>query len=254
VFQAIENAFGRLFFISGGVVLLFGQSLLDIRFARGDVRRLARQFYEIGVQTLPLAALIGFFTGMIIALNIGIPMKEFGAEDRIGSFLAIAILREFAPVFTAFILAARVGAAMTAELGTMAVSEEIDSLRVMGIKPSRYLGMPRVVASLIMSPLLTAYSMATGLIGGWLLAKTYLGVPTTLYWDRVFASADMEELRRGLIKALVFGAVYSSICVFQGINTTGGAEGVGRSTTRAVVLSLTMILVADFLLMRAMFE
>ncbi len=249
----IESAFGRLFTISGGVVLVFGQSLLEFRLSRHDVRRLLTQMMRIGVHTLPLAAMIGLFTGMIFALNMGLPLKDFGIEDRIGSILGVAIIRELAPVFTAFIIAARVGAAMTAELGTMAVSDEIDSLRVLGIRPMRYLAMPRIVASMIMNPLLTVYSTATGLVGGMLLSKTYLGVAPTIFWDRVLSATDFKEINTGLMKALAFGALYSAICVYHGMNTRGGAEGVGRSTTRAVVVSLTMILVADFLLTRWMF-
>jgi phospholipid/cholesterol/gamma-HCH transport system permease protein len=252
MFASIERLFQNLFVTSGGVTLLFIQSLLDIRLRPTDVHRLLRQMVVIGVQTLPLAMMIGFFTGMIIALNVGVPLQEFGQEDRIGNFLGLAMVREFGPVFTAFILAARVGAAMTAELGTMAVGEEVDSLRVLGIKPSRYLAMPRIVASLLMNPILTTYATATGLFGGMLLAQVYLGVASEQFWFRVFEYMDWEEIRTGLIKAIVFGGLYSSICVYYGLKTTGGAEGVGRSTTRAVVISLTMILVADFLLTRAL--
>ncbi len=249
---SIEQIFKNLFVTSGGVLLLFVQSLLDIRFRTGDIQRLLRQMVVIGVQTLPLAMMIGFFTGMIIALNVGIPLREFGQEDRIGTFLGLAMVREFGPVFTAFILAARVGASMTAELGTMAVGEEVDTLRVLGIKPTRYLAMPRIVASLLMNPILTTYATATGLFGGMLLAEVYLGVPREQFWMRVFEYMDWSEIGTGLTKAFVFGALYSTICVYYGLKTTGGAEGVGRSTTRAVVISLTMILVSDFLLTRAL--
>ncbi len=252
MFASIEKAFLNLFVTSGGVLVLFVHSLLEIRFRAGDMRRLLRQMVVIGVQTLPLAVMIGFFTGMIIALNVGVPLKEFGQEDRIGTFLGLAMVREFGPVFTAFILAARVGAAMAAELGTMIVGEEVDSLRVLGIKPVRYLAMPRIVASLLMNPILTTYATTTGLFGGMLLAEVYLGVPREQFWYRVYEFMDWEEIRTGLIKSLVFGALYSSICVYYGLKTTGGAEGVGQSTTRAVVISLTMILVSDFLLTRAL--
>lgn len=253
MWNLIESAFGRLFLVSGGVLLLFFQSLGQLRLTSRDMKRLLRQMVSIGVNTLPLAAAIGFFTGMIFALNMGIPLRDFGVQDTIGGILGVAIVRELAPVFTAFILAARVGAAMTAELGTMAVSEEVDSLRVMGIRPSRYLAMPRIVSSLIMNPLLTVYSTATGLTGGALLSYAYLGVSHQTYWDRVFRIVDMREVSTGLAKALAFGALYSTICVYHGLTTTGGAEGVGRSTTSSVVMSLTAILVADFLLTRAMF-
>ncbi len=190
---------------------------------------------------------------MIFSLNLGLPLKDFGVEDRIGSALGVALVRELAPVFTAFILAARVGAAITAELGTMSVSEEIDSLRVMGISPDRYLAMPRIVGALLISPLLTVYSCAAGMIGGQLLAKSYFSVSNTVFWTRVYQSIDFKEIGTGLLKSVVFAALYSAICVHFGMTTRGGAEGVGRSTTRAVVVSLSAILVADFLLTRALF-
>lgn len=253
MWSRIERGFGELFMVSGGVILLFGQSLADVRLARRDFRRLLRQMVGIGVNTLPLASMIGLFTGMIFALNMGIPLRDYGVENNIGAILGVALVRELAPVFTAFILSARVGAAMSAELGTMAVSEEIDSLRVMGIRPTRYLAMPRVVASLVMNPLLTVYSTAAGLLGGMLLARTYLGVPYQVFWDSLLNAVDMKEITTGLVKALVFGALYSTICVYYGLGARGGAEGVGRATTRAVVTSLTMVLIADFLLTRLLF-
>jgi phospholipid/cholesterol/gamma-HCH transport system permease protein len=253
MWSTIENAFGRLFAVSGGVLLLFGRSVADVRICRRDLGRLLGQMNAIGVHTFPLAVMIGLFTGMIFALNMGLPLRDYGAQNNIGGILGVALVRELAPVFTAFILAARVGAAITAELGTMAVSDEIDSLRVLGIRPTRYLATPRIVASLVMNPILTTYSCAAGMLGGALLAHTYLGVGPSTYWDHLFRVMDLKEINTGLIKALVFGGLYSSICVYYGLTTTGGAQGVGRSTTRAVVASLTSILVADFLLTRALF-
>ena len=250
----LEKGFGELFMVSGGVLLLFGQSLAEVRLARRDVYRLLRQMVGIGVNTLPLAVMIGLFTGMIFALNMGMPMQEYAMENNIGGVLGVALVRELAPVFTAFILAARVGAAMTAEIGTMAVSEEIDSLRVIGIRPTRYLAMPRVVASLIMNPLLTVYSTAAGIFGGMVLSRTYFGVGYPVFWDSMFNAIDMKEIGTGLMKALVFGGLYSTICIYYGMTAAGGAEGVGRATTRAVVTSLTMILIADFLVTRLMFS
>lgn len=253
MWNRIERGFGHLFLVSGGCMLLFAQSLGDVRLGRRDIQRLVHQMVVIGVNTLPLAVMIGLFTGMIFALNTGIPMRDYGLESNIGNALGVALVRELAPVFTAFVLAARVGAAMTAELGTMAVSEEIDSLRVMGIRPTRFLAMPRIVASLIMNPLLTVYSTGAGLLGGMVLCETYFNVPYMVFWDGMLATMDMQEINTGLTKAFVFGALYSTICVYFGMTASGGAEGVGRATTRGIVSSLTMILVADFVLTRAFF-
>lgn len=249
---AIESTFERTFRTSGGIFLLFWQSLSEVRWCRQDRRRLLIQMVEIGWQTAPLAMMVGFFTGMIIALNVGVPLRDFGQESQVGGILGLAMVREFGPVFTAFILAARVGAAMTAEIGTMTVGEEVDTLRVMGIRPARYLAMPRIVASLLMNPILTTYATALGLIGGMILSKVYLGVSSELFWMRVYDLVTWEEIRTGLLKALTFGGIYSTVCVYQGLTCEGGAEGVGKATTRGVVLSLTLILVADFLLTRAL--
>jgi len=251
--KTVEAFFHALFYNSGAVLVRFLHSLACLRLTSNDVRRILGQMAIVGMHTLPIATVFGLFTGMIFSLNLGLPLRDFGVEDRIGSALGVALVRELAPVFTAFILAARVGAAMAAELGTMSVSDEIDSLRVMGIDPDRYLAMPRIVASLVINPLLTVYSCAAGFVGGKLLAWSYFDVSAQIFWDRVFDSVDLKEINTGLLKALVFAGLYSSICVHFGMTTRGGAEGVGRTTTRAVVVSLSAILLADFLLTRALF-
>lgn len=253
MFKQIETFFFQLFQVSGGSTLLVFQALMEIRFSARDISRILKQMVVIGVQSFPLAVMIGFFTGMIFSLNFGIPLKSFGAEDNIGGILGVAMIRTLGPVFTAFILAARIGSAMTAEIATMSVSNEIDSMRVMGIKPVRFLVMPRILASIIVNPVLTVYSCAAGLVGGWLLARAYLDVTDSTYWNQVFLQVDVKEIQTGFIKTFVFAIIYSSICVYQGLITKGGAAGVGKSTTRAVVYSLTMILVADFLITRFMF-
>ena len=163
------------------------------------------------------------------------------------------MIKEMAPVFTAFIIAARVGAAMTAELGTMAVNEEINVLRVLGIRAQRYLVMPRVVAALTMMPALTAYSTIIGLVGGAVVANTYFGVSFTTYRIETFRYVTLDELWKALIKAVVFGAIYSSVCCYYGLTTRGGAKGVGKSTTTAVVGSLSGVLVANYLLTRYLY-
>ncbi|MGF1573113.1 MAG: MlaE family ABC transporter permease [Sumerlaeia bacterium] len=249
----VEELLGGVFITVGGTSFLLLQSIGSIRFTKRDIGRLLKQFQFIGITSLPLAIMIGFFTGMIFALNFGIPLRIYGLEDTIGGILGVAMVRTLGPVFTAFILAARVGSAMTAEIGTMAVSEEIDSLRMMGIKTTRYIAMPRIIGSLIINPLLTIYSTAAGIFGGWLMARAYLQVSTDTYWLDIHRLVNAKEVYTGLLKALVFGILYSTICVYYGLTTKGGAEGVGRSTTNAVVSSLTMILVADFLITRFMF-
>lgn len=250
--KKLEETFEALFIASGGMLVLLALSLASIRATPRDIRRYLRQCFRVGVHTMPLAALIGLFTGMIISLNIGLPLKDFGQEAQIGGFLGLAMVREFAPVFTAFIVAARVGAAMSAELASMTVSDEVNSLRSLGISPTRFLAMPRIVATITMNPLLTAYALGTGLLGGLIVATSVLGVPAGVYWMRVYDFLDFRELRIGLFKTVIFGALIGTICVYKGLTARGGAEGVGTATTRGVVISLTMILVADFIVFRAM--
>ena len=164
------------------------------------------------------------------------------------------MIKEMGPVLTAFIIAGRVGAAMTAELGTMAVNEEINVLRVLGIRVDRYLVMPRLVAALTMTPALTAYSTVLGMLGGFLVANTYFGISFQLYRNEAFRYISLDEVFKGLlVKPMVFGAIYSAVCCYKGVSTTGGAEGVGRSTTSAVVISLAGVLVANYILLRYLF-
>jgi phospholipid/cholesterol/gamma-HCH transport system permease protein len=251
---SLEQRFYQFFLIGGGTLLLFFRGILEFRFSRNELRRLSRQMVIVGWETLPLALLIGLFTGMTVALGSGIVLNDFRQQNWIAAVVSESIIKEMGPVITAFIVAARVGAAMTAELGTMSVNEEISVLRVLGIHTDRYLVMPRVVASIIMTPALTAYSVVLGLLGGALISMTYFNVPWVIYKRMSFEYITFDEIWKGvLLKPFVFGAIYSSVCCYKGVTTEGGAEGVGKSTTSAVVLSLAGILVANYLLTRFAF-
>lgn len=248
-----ERRMGRIYGATGGVILLFIRAILELRLGRNDRYRLLRQMLIVGWQTVPLALLIGLFTGMTVALGTGLVLSGFGQEVFIASIVAESMVKEMGPVFTAFIIAARVGAAMTAELGTMAVNDEVDVLRVLGISVDRYLAMPRIIAALVMTPALTAYAVVLGLIGGFVVAGPYFGVSWVTYRAETFRVLTSMEVFQGLSKGLFFGAIYSSVCCYMGLTTRGGAEGVGKSTTTAVVISLSGILVANYLLTRYMF-
>jgi phospholipid/cholesterol/gamma-HCH transport system permease protein len=251
---AFEQKFDRLFNMAGGIVLLAGSGLSSIHLGRRDVGRIMHQMMVIGYQTTPLALLIGVFVGMTLALNTGFALQTYGQTALIAQVVAISLMREMGPVITAVIITGRVGAAMTAELGTMAVNEEVDVLRVLGIRIERYLVMPRLVASILMTPLLTIYSIIIGFIGGAVVANQYFGVTYLNYKIRTFQALDGEEVFKGLLKTVVFGLLYSMVCCYIGLTTHGGAEGVGRSTTRAVVISLSSILVANYLLTSFLFR
>jgi phospholipid/cholesterol/gamma-HCH transport system permease protein len=252
ILKRIQDFFLDLFVTAGGMVLLLVECILELRYVFANPRRILTQLLEVGCNTLPLASMIALFTGMITALQTGVELKNLGLQEQIGTIVGLSLVREMGPVFTAFIVAARVGAAWAAELGTMSVSEEIDALRSLGIRPVRFLAMPRFFSAITMQPLLTVYSIVVGMWGGALVSVNYLGVSQTIYYKKMYDSLDMHDLALGLWKAFVFGVLFSIVCCYTGLTTKNGAEGVGRSTTRSVVMSLSLILVADYFISRFM--
>ena len=252
ILKRIQDFFLDLFASAGGMVLLLIECILELRYVFASPRRILIQFLEVGCNTLPLASMIALFTGMITALQTGVELKNLGLQEQIGTIVGLSLVREMGPVFTAFIVAARVGASWAAELGTMSVSEEIDALRSLGISPVRFLAMPRFFSAITMQPILTVYSIVVGMWGGALVSVNYLGVPTAIYYKKMYDALDMHDLVLGLGKAFVFGALFSIVCCYTGLTTQNGAEGVGRSTTRSVVVSLSLILVADYFISRFM--
>ncbi len=253
MFKRIEASFQSFFTDFGGIVLTFVQGLSEFRLSRNERNRLLYQMMRVGWETVPLAILIGLFTGMTLALGTGIVLSQFGQERWIARVVSASMIQEMGPVFTAFIVAARVGASITAELGTMAVNDEVNVLRVLGIRVHRYLVMPRVIAALTMLPALTAYSTVVGLLGGAAVSLNYFDVSWVTYRSESFIFVEVSDVMKGLFKGLVFGCIYSSVCCYYGLMTTGGADGVGKSTTKAVVVSLGGILVANYLLTRFLY-
>lgn len=250
IISKTEDLFERMFLISGGIMLLFLNSVGEIRNIRRNLDKLLRQMLEVGFNTLPLASLIGLFTGMIVALESGLELKELGLEYIVASIVGFSMMREMGPVITAMISAGRVGAAMAAELGTMTVNEEVDALRSMGINPVRFLVMPRFLATLLMQPLLTMYAVVIGIWGGSIISMSLFRIPTDQFMRSIYRVLDTEDIVFGLSKTLIFATMYSIISCYMGLTAERGAEGVGRSTTRAVVISLTMILIADYFIGR----
>ncbi len=246
VVRKIEELFTRLFVTSGGIMLLFIAGIKEIRSIGRNIDKILRQMLEAGFNSLPLASLIGLFTGMIVALESGLELKQLGLENVVANIVAFSIVREMGPVITAMISAGRVGAAMAAELGTMTVNEEIDALRSMGINPVRFLVMPRFVASVLMQPILTMYAILIGIYGASIISLSMLNIAPTQFINHVYRALEISDISFGLGKTLVFAAMYSIISCYMGLTTRRGAEGVGRSTTQAVVVSLTMIIIADY--------
>lgn len=218
-----------------------------------DWRELLRQMVKVGVDSIPVVFLTTLFTGMVLALQTFSVLKRFNAEGFVGSLVALSMVRELSAVLSGLIVAGRAGSAMGAELGTMRVTEQIDALEVMATDPVHYLVVPRVWATTIMLPLLVALGNAVGILGGYLVAVVLMGANPVSYLDRTFQYMGLTDLFSGLIKAAVFGFLLALIGCQQGFYTTGGAEGVGRSTTSAVVVASIAILISDFFLTRLLF-
>ena len=218
-----------------------------------DVAELFRQMVRVGVDSIPVVFLTTLFTGMVLALQTFNGFKRFHAESLVGSVVALSLTRELAPVLTALMVTGRVGSAMAAELGTMRVTEQIDALTALGTEPVQYLVVPRVTASVLMLPLLVILGDFVGMYGGYLVAVQLLGANPITYIDNSFQFLEISDVTSGIIKAAVLGLIFSLLACVRGYYTEGGAEGVGRATTRAVVSGSLSVLFADFFLTKLLF-
>jgi phospholipid/cholesterol/gamma-HCH transport system permease protein len=218
-----------------------------------DWRELMRQMVKVGVNSVPVVMLTTMFTGMVMALQTFSVLRRFNAENYVGSLVALSLVRELSAVLSGLIVAGRAGSAMGAELGTMRVTEQIDALEVMATDPVHYLVVPRVWATTIMLPLLVVMGNAIGILGGYLVSVVLMGANPVSYLDNTYQFMDLNDLFSGVVKAAVFGFLLAAIGCQQGFYTTGGAEGVGRSTTAAVVVASIAILISDFFLTRVLF-
>jgi phospholipid/cholesterol/gamma-HCH transport system permease protein len=201
-----------------------------------------------GLGSAPVALFVALFTGMTLALQAGHQLAKFNQEQAIGALVTATMLREMGPVMTAIILSAMVGSSYAAELGTMSVSEEIDALRVMSISPVKYLVMPRVLAMAIMAPILTIMSDVLGILGGAFVGRYVLGIDYQLYFDAVRWVLTVGDAAGGMVKAFVFGITLSIVGCSYGLRATRGAEGVGKATMKAVVISFVLILLFNYFL------
>lgn len=203
------------------------------------------QMNKIGVNSLPLVFLTSLFTGMVLALQSAYQLQKFSAMKFTADLVALSVTRELGPVLTGIVVAGRIGAAMTAEIGTMRVTEQIDALHSLGVDPVRYLVVPRVVAGVSMLLVLSMYADFIGMLGGYLVAVFKLGLSSDVYIKRTFDALVLKDIWTGLFKATVFGLIISIVGCYFGFQTRGGAEGVGRATTLSVVSSLVGIIVVD---------
>jgi phospholipid/cholesterol/gamma-HCH transport system permease protein len=199
---------------------------------------------RLGVEGLPIVSLVGFLMGVILAFQSAIALRKFGAEILVADLLGISLLRELGALMTAILLAGRTGAAFAAEIGTMKVNEEIDALVTMGLEPARFLVVPRILAALLMTPLLTLYSILIGLVGGGLVMMSF-DIPVALYRNELFAFVTMTDFLGGMAKTFVFGLIVAWVGCLRGLQTRSGAAAVGLSATSAVVTAIVLIVVAD---------
>lgn len=223
-----------------------GAGLLDL--AREPRRLRLREWWSIvekaGTDALPIVALISFLMGMIMAFQAAMPMRQFGVDIFVVNLVALATARELGPIMTAIVLAGRSGSAFAAEIGTMKVNEEVAALTTMGLQPVRFLAVPRVLAGIVVTPILTIYSVAIGIAGG-LFVMLLLGFPLVTLMHQLSGSLDLKDVAAGLIKSFFFGAVVAGVGCLRGLQTGAGAAAVGASTTRAVVTSIFLIVLLD---------
>ena len=245
-------ALGRLIigftFELGNVLLLLSDTIRKMVTPPYDIPNAIKQMQEVGVRSLPVVLVTGLFTGMVLALQSYTGFKRFGAETLVGTVVGLSMTREMGPVLTGLIVAGRAGAAMAAELGTMRVTEQIDALETLATNPIKYLIVPRFIAGLIMLPALTVVADIVGIFGGYLITVGMFGASPTLYWRQTWDFLDLADIYNGLIKACFFGASIALLSCYRGFYSEGGAEGVGKATTGAVVLSFMTILISDYFL------
>ncbi|HWA26679.1 MAG TPA: ABC transporter permease [Lacunisphaera sp.] len=238
----------------GGVVLLFGRTLRFLGTLPRQRARFVEQCYLIGYTSLPIVTILSFFIGSVLALQSGYSMENFGAKQFIGTLVGLTMARELGPVMVAILIAGRVGSAITAELASMKVYQEIDALTTMNIPPERMLVLPRIAAIIFMMPVLAIIANLCGWYGGALICEytSSISVDSEAYFTALKAYMKSQDIVDGLIKAEVFGVVIITVCCYIGLNTRGGPREIGGSVTKAVVTSLILILVLDYFVTKAL--
>lgn len=248
VIEIIGRAVIRFAENLGRILVLLFLTVRQLIFPPFEVRNMFKQMLEIGVRSLPVVVITAIFTGMVFALQTFTGFKRFGAEALVGTVVALSMTRELGPVLTALIVSGRAGAAMAAELGTMRVTEQIDALETLATNPVKYLIVPRFIAGLLMLPALSAVADIIGITGGYFVTVGLFKTSSIVYWKRTWDFLEMSDIYNGLIKSAFFGASIALISCYKGFYARGGAEGVGKATTGAVVLSSMTILISDYFL------
>lgn len=220
---------------------------------RHILEKLTRSLFEIGVRCVPITLIVGLFTGLVLGLQLYYVLTKFSSESLLGQAVALSIILEIGPVFTAIMIVGQAGSALSAEIGIQRNAEQIDALHTMQINPIGFLVSPRLWAAIVAFPILTTFFDLIGIYGGYLTGVELLGVDPGAYWNRIYDAVSLQNIFNGLVKALVFGVVTTLICSFQGYFThlkadIPGARGVSQTTTRAVVYSSIAILMFDYLI------
>lgn len=238
---------------SGGIVLLLWKTSMLIFRRPFNLRAILRQMEEVGIKSMPIVLITGGFTGAVLALQSYTGFQRFNAETFVGTVVALSITRELGPVLTGLMVSGRVGSSMAAELGTMQVTEQIDALYTLAVNPLQYLIVPRLLAALMMMPLLVIFADLIGIAGGYFVSVKVLNSNPYTYMERTWNYLELTDIFSGLFKACIFGIIIATVSCYQGFYTRGGAEGVGRATTKAVVLSSLLILIFNYFITALLF-
>jgi len=252
-FQSLGEKFIRFILELGNIAIFFASSFARLFQFPWQYQKLMHQIYFIGVKSISVVCLTALFTGMVLGLQGYYTLVQFGSEGLLGSAVAVSLIRELGPVLTAIMIIGRAGSSMAAEMGIMRISDQIDALTTMDIHPKRFLISPKIGASLVSFPLLTAIFDVVGICGGYLSGVILLGINPALYIKGMEKTVVMNDVSGGFIKSVVFAVIVSTICLYQGYYTHRradgfGAKGVSFSTTAAVVISCVTVLIADYVL------
>jgi len=243
--QAISNLRAALFLFSKTMYWIFIGPLRG-KFVSGEY--IFEQMVFTGVRSLSIVFFVTFFTGIVLAMQTAHELSKFGATMYVAGLVSVSLARELGPVLTALVVAGRVGAAITAQLGSMKVTEQIEALEAMALDPVRFLVVPRFLALLVMLPALTIFGNLIGNLGGYLIGVFDLKIAPSLYIDTAFRFLELKDIYTGVFKSFIFGGIIAIVSSYQGLSTSGGAEGVGRNTTVSVVSSFILVILADCVL------
>ena len=247
--EKFKNYIENIFFEVGNMMIMFFDMIYWVFNKRYDRKNLIDQIYEVGVSSFPIILITAFATGMVLALQLGLVMKNwFGYPLFVGMTVSFAFAKELSPILTSIIIAGRIGAAITAEIGSMKITEQIDALYSLGAHPIQYLAVPRLISCFVMLPILSMLGYIISILGGALVSVVILDIPSTVYFSDAFDHIYINDILHGLIKSACFAIIIAWISIYKGFTCKEGAEGVGKATTSSVVLSIILILVSDYFL------